>query len=137
MNLPLHFMLRVEEEGQTWFVDPFHGGAVYTRENCQRVLSEIAGKPHGAHRCVTEPCSLAVVVSRMLRNLKTVYLNKQDLASVLPVQRRLTALNSNSPDELRDLAVVCIQTEHHGEAIDPLEAYLSLSPPPDDVRKDA
>jgi regulator of sirC expression with transglutaminase-like and TPR domain len=134
-NLPLHFMLRVEEEGTTWFVDPFHGGAVYSRENCERVLTEIAGKPLALNDSVTEPCSPAVVVSRMLRNLKAVYLNKQDLGSMLPVQRRLTALNPHSPDELRDLAVVCIQTEHHGEAIDPLTAYLSLTPPPDDVEK--
>ncbi len=135
VNLPLHFMLRVEEEGQTWFVDPFHAGAVYTRENCQRLLSKIAGQPIELTDALLQPCSLEVVVSRMLRNLKTVYLNKQDLASVLPIQRRLTALNSNSPDELRDLAIVCIQTEHHGEAIDPLEAYVSLSPLPDDVEK--
>ena len=26
-NLPVHFMLRFEEDGLTWFVDPFHAGA--------------------------------------------------------------------------------------------------------------
>jgi regulator of sirC expression with transglutaminase-like and TPR domain len=133
VNLPLHFMLRVDEAGQTRFVDPFHAGAVYSREKCERVLGEIAGKPIELTESMTAPCSLAVVVSRMLRNLKAVYLNTEDLASLLPVQRRLTALNPGSPGELRDLAIVCVQTEHHGEAIDPLETYLGQSPSPDDV----
>ena len=33
-DLPLHFMLRFEEDGRIWFVDPFRGGAIYNRENC-------------------------------------------------------------------------------------------------------
>ena len=31
VDLPLHFMLRVDDGDQTCFVDPFHGGAVYDR----------------------------------------------------------------------------------------------------------
>jgi regulator of sirC expression with transglutaminase-like and TPR domain len=133
VNLPHHFMLRVDEAGQTRFVDPFHAGAVYSREKCEQVLTEIAGKPIALTESVAAPCSLAVVVSRMLRNLKAVYLNNEDLASLLPVQRRLTALNPGSPDELRDLAIICVQTEHHGEAIDRLEAYFRQTPSPDDA----
>ena len=42
VNLPLHFMLRVEEDERTWFVDPYHAGAVYTRRTCEQVLAGIA-----------------------------------------------------------------------------------------------
>ena len=44
-NLPLHFMLRFEEDGRIWFVDPFRGGAIYNRENCARRLSDIVQQP--------------------------------------------------------------------------------------------
>jgi regulator of sirC expression with transglutaminase-like and TPR domain len=131
VNLPLHFMLRVEEGGQAWFVDAFNGGAVYNRENCQRVLSGIAGKAMELTEAETAACSPAAVVTRMLRNLKAVYGSKHDLASLLPVQRRLAALNPDLPDELRELAMVCVKTEHNGEAIDHLKSYLSLTPPPE------
>jgi regulator of sirC expression with transglutaminase-like and TPR domain len=132
-NLPYHFMLRVDDEELTWFVDPFNGGAVYNLENCTRVISRIAGQPLVLADSMIEPCSPQVVVTRMLRNLKAIYAKTQDLASLLPVERRLAALNPNSPEELRDLAVLCLQAECLGEAIDPLESYLRLTPAPADA----
>ncbi len=134
-NLPFHFMLRVDADDGTWFVDPFRGGAIYNRENCARVISQIAHQPVELDDSTTTPCSPQVIVTRMLRNLKAIYAKMQDLASLLPVQRRLTALNPNSSEELRDLAVLCIQAECHGEAIDPLEAYLRLSPAAADAQE--
>ena len=71
----------------------------------------------------------------MLRNLKLIYGNLQDIPSLLPVQRRLAALNRHEPNELRDLGVLCIQADRHGEAIDALESYLGHLPAPDDEQE--
>lgn len=133
VNLPFHFMLRVDDKSWTWFVDPFHGGAAYDRDHCSRVISQIAGQKVALTDTMVEACTPQVVVTRMLRNLKAIHARMQDLASLLPVQRRLTALNPKSPEELRDLAVLCIQAERHGEAIDPLERYVSMAAAPDDL----
>jgi regulator of sirC expression with transglutaminase-like and TPR domain len=135
VNLPAHFMLRVDEDERTWFVDPFHAGAIYNRRRCEQRLSEIARQPVVLTDSLAAPCSLAVVVSRILRNLKAIYWNTQDVTAILPVQRRLVALNGNEPTELRDLGVLCVQAELLGEAIDPLEAYLQSDPPTDDARE--
>jgi regulator of sirC expression with transglutaminase-like and TPR domain len=65
----------------------------------------------------------------MLRNLKAIYLGAGDVPSALPVQHRLVALDRQDAGELRDLAMLCIQADRPGEAIDPLQAYLdSVSP---------
>ena len=48
----------------------------------------------------------------------------QDIGSLLPVQRRLAALSHDEPKELRDLGLLCAQTNRLGEAFDPLQAYL-------------
>jgi regulator of sirC expression with transglutaminase-like and TPR domain len=130
VNLPAHFMLRVEEGEQTWFVDPFHSGAVLSHAMCEQRLSEILQKPISLTDSQTAACSIEVVVTRMLRNLKAIYLRLGDLPAALPVQRRLAALNRLDPDELRDLGVLCIRADHPGEAIDPLQAYLVTDPPP-------
>jgi regulator of sirC expression with transglutaminase-like and TPR domain len=129
VNLPAHFMLRVEEGNRTLFVDAFHSGDVLDREACERRLSEIAKGPVILTDPMTSACPLKVVVIRMLRNLKTIYWNSHDIVSALPVQRRLVALNPKDPQELRDLGVLCAQAERLGEAIDPLQAYLDSSPP--------
>ena len=36
VDLPLHFMLRIDDAGQLCFVDPFHGGALYDRKAVNR-----------------------------------------------------------------------------------------------------
>ena len=128
VNLPSHFMLRVEDGDRTWFVDPFHSGAVMSREMCRRRLSEILQQPVDLDDAMAAPCSAATVVTRMLRNLKAIYLRGEDLPSVLPVQRRLAALNPLDGDEVRDLGVICLKAERPGEAVDPLQAYLTASP---------
>ena len=128
VDLPLHFMLRVDDGDETCFVDPFYGGAVYDRDGCERKLSEIAARHVTLSDTAVEPCSSQTVVSRMLRNLKAIYAKSGDIASVLPIQRRLTAINRRDPGELRDLGILCVQADRLGEAIEPLQAYLDMCP---------
>jgi regulator of sirC expression with transglutaminase-like and TPR domain len=132
VNLPLHFMLRIDDAGQPWFVDPFHGGAIYDRRGCEQKLSQIAQVELTLPDAAMDSCSSRVLISRMLRNLKVIYGRAGEIASLLPVQRRLTALNRDQPSELRDLGVLCVQADCLGEAIEPLEAYLEVSSNADD-----
>jgi regulator of sirC expression with transglutaminase-like and TPR domain len=127
-NLPAHFMLRVEDEGRTWFVDPFHSGAVMSPEMCRRRLSELLQQPVELDEAMAAPCGATTVVTRMLRNLKAIYLRGEDVPSAVPVQRRLAALNPQDGDEVRDLGVICLQAERPGDVVDPLRAYLELAP---------
>jgi regulator of sirC expression with transglutaminase-like and TPR domain len=99
-----------------------------SREMCRRRLSEILQQPVELDEAMVAPCSVATIVSRMLRNLKAIYLRAEDLPSAVPVQRRLAAINPLDADELRDLGVLCLRAERPGEAVDPLQAYLTASP---------
>jgi regulator of sirC expression with transglutaminase-like and TPR domain len=135
VNLPVHFMLRFEDEGLTWFVDPYHAGAIYTRENCQERLSEIVQPQIVLTDALAAPCTIRVVVARMLRNLKAIYGRLQDVHSLLPVQRRLAALSHDEPGELRDLGLLCAQDNRAGEALDSLQSYLDTAPVADDVQE--
>jgi regulator of sirC expression with transglutaminase-like and TPR domain len=134
-NLPLHFMLRFEEDGRIWFVDPFRGGAIYNRENCARKLSDIVQQPVVLTDSLAAPCAVRVVVARILRNLKVVYGRRQEIASLLPVQRRLAALIQDDPGELRDLGLLYAQSNRLGEAIDPLQTYLDAAPLANDAQE--
>ena len=129
VNLPAHFMLRVDEGETLWLVDPFHAGDVMDRAACERRLSEILRQPVTLTDSTLAACSIAVIVTRMLSNLKAIYLRLEDVPSALPVQRRLAALNPQDAGELRDLAMLCLQADRPGEAIDPLQAYLDTAPP--------
>ena len=127
-NLPAHFMLRVDDGDRTWFVNPFRSGAVMSREACRRRLSEILQQPvdltdemaralpgrHGRHADAPQPEGDPPAA--------------EDLPSLLPVQRRLAALNPIDADEVRDLGVLCLRAERPGEAVDPLRAFLAAAP---------
>jgi regulator of sirC expression with transglutaminase-like and TPR domain len=129
VNLPAHFILRVQDGERLWLVDPFHEGDVMDRAACQRRFSEILRQPVTLTDSMLAACSIEVIVTRMLRNLKAIYAGLEDVPRALPVQRRLAALNRQDADELRDLALLCIQADRPGEAIDPLKAYLDSVPP--------
>ncbi len=133
VDLPLHFMLRVDDGDEPCFIDPFHGGVLYDRGGCERKLSEIAHQAVILSDSVVEPCSSQTLISRMLRNLKAIYARSGDIASVLPIQRRLTAINHRDPGELRDLGILCTQADRLGEAIEPLQTYLEVCPEASDA----
>jgi regulator of sirC expression with transglutaminase-like and TPR domain len=128
VNLPAHFMLRAGDGDSTIFVDPFHAGALLDREGCRRRISEVVGQPVALTEVQLAPCGPDLVVARLLRNLKAIYLEHQDFPSALPVLRRLAALNPGDPKEQRDLGMLCLQLDRPAEAITPLQAYLDARP---------
>ncbi len=132
VNLPAHFMLRLDESRQPLFIDPFHAGEFLDREGCEGRLSDLTHHPVTLSEEQVAPCPPRVIVARMLRNLKAIYLGTNDFASALSVQRRLAAA-SHEAEEQRDLGMICLQLDRPGEAIDPLQAYLSALPEADDI----
>jgi regulator of sirC expression with transglutaminase-like and TPR domain len=128
MNLPAHFMLRVEHGDSTIFVDPYHDGALYDRDGCQTRLSRLLGRPVTLTDAQIAPCPTAEVVTRMLRNLKSIYFQNHEYPSAVPVQRRLAALNRDDPEEQRDLGMLYLRLDRTADAVNPLQAYIDLHP---------
>ncbi len=133
VNLPAHFMLRLDDSRQHLFIDPFHSGEFLDRRGCERRISELTRRPVELTEEQLAPCPPRVIVARMLRNLKAIYLGTGDYLSALPVQRRLAALAGDEPAEQRDLGMICLQVDRPGEAIDPLQNYLDAQPDADDA----
>jgi len=133
VNLPAHFMLRLADRGQHLFIDPFHSGELLDRQGCERRLSEVTRRPVELSEGQLAPCPVRTIVARMLRNLKAIYLGTHDFPSALDIQRRLAAVADDDPQERRDLGMICLQLDRTGEAIDPLQSYLSSQPDADDA----
>lgn len=129
VNTPLHFLLRVTDEEPALFVDPFHGGTMLDRPGCEALLSSLSGQPIRLAFEHFTPCNPSTVVTRMLRNLKRVHLDREDFAAALLVVRRLAALARHDLLEQRDWGLTAIQANHPGEAINPLTRYLAEAPP--------
>ena len=129
LNLPAHFMLRVGSSTQgPIIVDPFHSGALLDRDGCRKQIARQFGRPVPIDEAFFEPCSPTEFVARMLRNLKTLYVQGHEYSAAIPVLRRLVALNPEDSEEQRDLGLLLLRLDRPAEAISPLEAYLETRP---------
>lgn len=131
VNLPAHFVVRLRDA--PLFVDPYHEGILLDREGCARRVAEVTGQEvRTLPETVLAPCPPKILISRMLRNLKATYLQREEYMDALPVLRRLAALAPDDPEEHRDLGIVCMHTDRPGEAIAHLKTYLDARPKADD-----
>jgi regulator of sirC expression with transglutaminase-like and TPR domain len=133
VNLPAHFVLRTGQGPGTIFVDPFHAGHLLDRQGCERLVATVTGQDVQLSDAQLAPCPTGMIVARMLRNLKAVYLREHQFLAALPVLRRLATLTRDEPLERRDLGVCLLHADRPGEAIDHLRAYLDAQPEADDA----
>ena len=125
LNLPAHFMLKLTDEKGTHFIDPFHGDML-DRDGCERRLSEIVRSKVRLDESQISPCPPALIVIRLLRNLKAIHLQEGDHGSVIHIQKRLALLLADDPRELRDLGLLYHHLGRLDEAIIAFDQYLEL-----------
>lgn len=125
VGMPGHFLIRPTLEDMAIFVDPFHGGEVMFEEDCRDRLRQIYGKSANLqpkHLAVVGPKAL---LSRMLSNLKLIYLHHHDWAKALAAVERILLMFPEATLELRDRGLIYYQQGRLIEARCDLERYLN------------
>ena len=128
VGLPGHFVVRVTTPGGEALVDPFHGGAVLSEEDCQERLDRIYG---GRVRVAPEmlvPCPPRTILSRTVRNLKVIYVKAGDLARALRTAELLVLLEPDSAEEVRDRGLILAGLGCYALAARDLEAFVAAAP---------
>ncbi len=128
VNFPGHFIVRFDDDWGTTFVDPFYQGRVLLKQDLQRRLVRALGKGAPWKSEYLEPAANRQILTRLLYNLKRVYLRTSDLERALMAAERLVILNPNVPRERRDRGLLYGQTGHREVAIADLQEYLDLVP---------
>lgn len=125
VSTPGHFVLGCQMDGETWYVDPFSDGDVLSQKACRRRVERINGEPGSVSDEQFEPATERDIALRVLRNLKAAYAMQSRWFEALPVQRRLTLLCPELPDERRDLGLISLRTGHVYRAIELLREYMT------------
>jgi regulator of sirC expression with transglutaminase-like and TPR domain len=133
VNLPAHFMLRAGRGDDAIFIDVFHQGTLLDRDGCRRVIESIIGRPIAWREEMFAPCSTAAIVTRMLVNLKSIYLEQGGFPEAISVLQRLVALHPDDAGHRRDLGMAALAIDRPGLAIDPFQNYLAMRPQADDA----
>jgi regulator of sirC expression with transglutaminase-like and TPR domain len=124
VSTPGHFVLGCEMEGETWYVDPFDGGEVLSLSACWQRIERINGQPGSVEEDDFRPASMLEIAVRVLRNLKAAYAMRNQWQEALPVQKRLTLLLPELPEERRDLGLIYLRTGYVYRAIELLEEFI-------------
>lgn len=128
VGLPGHFIAKVIDGDEEVLFDPFHGGALLTPDGCSELVGTVVGQPFLASPANLRATPPGVIATRMLNNLKAVYLQSAEFAKAAQVIEWLVPLNPGDASQRRDLGVTLVHANEPGRAIDPLTDYLRIAP---------
>lgn len=132
--LPGHFVVGLVRDGRGLLVDPFHGAAVITEEDCQEIVVRVTGRPSLFQGELLDGAPPKEILGRLLRNLKRIYLAQKDFERALHAVDRLLMVFPGEPTERRDRGFLLAHLDRPGAAMSDLESYLALVPDAPDAR---
>lgn len=135
VNFPGHFLVRYEGEALRILVDPFQGGELRFEDDAQALLDRVYGGSVPLQAEYLRPAGRKDILTRILANLKGIYLNGHDDARALAAVERLQLLRPEEPEELRDRGMILARLGRPGEARAELERYLERAPGATDRRR--
>ena len=131
ISFPGHFLMKLSVQAGDIVLDPFNGESL-SREDLEERLEQYFEQknypgaiPLSYYLHAAHPREILV---RMLRNLKTLFVEHMRWEQVLSVQQRLVILLPGDVVELRDRGLAYANLECPQAALQDLEAYLSKRP---------
>ncbi|HKT97735.1 MAG TPA: SirB1 family protein [Paraburkholderia sp.] len=136
VSFPGHFLLRVSLPDGDAMLDPTTGRALSEPDMVEMLEPYVASAGDSvarALRMLLEPATRREIVARMLRNLKSVYLQTERWERLLGIQQRLVILLPQSIEEVRDRGFAYARLDYLRPALEDLEHYLDERPDAEDA----
>jgi regulator of sirC expression with transglutaminase-like and TPR domain len=133
VGFPGHFLAKyVSPSGREVFVDAFNGGEMLSADECAaRYRARTGGRDlDRKHLAAVTPRQ---ILTRMLANLRRIYLERSDDVRAYGVLDRMLLLVPGQLDALRDRGLVSARLGAAAPAERDLEAYLSRVPSASDA----
>ena len=136
VGMPGHFLLKhYGEDGQEMLIDCFNRGDIVSRQDCQSRLDEIYSGEMTLRPEFLHPISRRQIITRMLNNLKTVYLSTRNFRKALPIADLILVIYPRSPEDVKQRALLRYSMGMHGLAAEDLDDYLKVSPNASDAEE--
>ncbi|MCK9490314.1 MAG: tetratricopeptide repeat protein [Xanthomonadales bacterium] len=134
---PGHFLIRMPVQGGLMVLDPFQRGrSLDVGELRQRAQPHMApDQDLGDQQLfkLLDAASHRSILTRMLRNLRSVYLDKNDLERALRCADRLLTIDPGQAMEYRERARLYQALEYFPGVVRDLDRYLAMAPDADDA----
>lgn len=133
VNFPGHFLVRYRGDVVVLLVDPFDGGKMRFQDQAQELLDRAYGGMVRLQDSFLRTASKREMLTRLLTNLKSVYVKVGDHERALGAVERLLMITPMAPAESRSRGVLLARLGRQEEAAEQLEAYLRVAPTATDV----
>ncbi|VXC36840.1 conserved hypothetical protein [Burkholderia sp. 8Y] len=136
VSFPGHFLLRVATPGSDLMLDPTTGQSLSEAQMVEMLepyVQRVGESIGSALRVLLQPATRREIVARMLRNLKSIYLQTERWQRLLAVQQRLVIALPNSIEEVRDRGFAYARLDYLRPALEDLERYLEDRPDAEDA----
>ncbi len=129
VGMPGHFLLKhYGDDGQEIVIDCFNRGDILSRQDCQSRLDEIYSGEMAMRPEFLHPISRRQILTRMLNNLKTVYLSTRNFRKALPIADLILVIHPRSAEDVKQRALLRYSMGMHALAAEDLDEYLKISP---------
>jgi regulator of sirC expression with transglutaminase-like and TPR domain len=132
VGFPGHFLAKHVSKGRNIIIDPFNMGKILTLNDCQELLDKIHNGKVEMNASLLQPMDKRTIITRLLYNLKGIYMQKEKHYQALAVIDKILLLNPGTPSEIRDRGVLYMQTSLFAKALADLENYLTCAAAPED-----
>lgn len=128
LNLPGHFVVRLEEDGHRLIFDPFNRCAVLNAPELRQLLKKTMGPDAELSATYYEPVSARQILIRLQNNVKTRLIEGEDYEGALRTVENMRAIDPREYRLLLDAGVLCARTGRAQAAMSALEEYIKLAP---------
>lgn len=136
VGFPGHFLVKYTGPEGDVVLDPFLGGLTLDHQQLAHKLQTMYGEQNPFLAQIPQllaPASKKDILVRMLRNLKGVYLQKNDFPRALSVIERILLVEPDVPAEIRDRGSVHQRLGHLQAALRDFQRYVALAPRAEDA----
>jgi regulator of sirC expression with transglutaminase-like and TPR domain len=136
VGMPGHFLVKhYDVSGRSILIDAFDRGAVVTEDDCRKKVSSIY-----AGQLALQPHFLLTVtrrqmLTRMLNNLRTIYLSQRDFRRAVQVVDLVLAIYPRSPEDVKQRAALRYNLGDNQGAVADFEEYVKMAPDASDAEE--
>jgi regulator of sirC expression with transglutaminase-like and TPR domain len=136
VGFPGHFLVKHSTpRGSEIVIDPFAKGKILSLEECRERLSQMSNGQIEFTPEHLRPATARQMLVRMLNNLKTIYLTRDDDRRALAAVERILLLAPELASEIRDKGMLLARLDRPLEALAALARYRELSPEASDATR--
>jgi len=131
VSFPGHFLVSLPVDGGLLVLDPYHKGRSLDANELKKRAQPHVGDQELKDDQLSElltPATNRAILTRMLRNLKALYTERDDYERALRCTHRLLTLDAEQPNELRDRGLLYLRVGHLNAGRDDLARYLADNP---------